>query len=539
LATALVLALFAGQSRAAENLALVLANRDYRTFGTVDQAFAADAAIGDLKSAGFDVRVIRNLNRKALEKVAGSIRSDISRASRVVVLVAGHVVSSGRENWLLTTDAPRLDGLLAGEYGLPLGLLADMLAEHAGSAVMLVARPQPARRVGIGLSYGYVADQDLPQGVTVFTGAPRDLVDLLRNDLLSPGTTTAQALADGAPTIEGFGYLSDTAPFLPVTAGPGGAGDLEALLWDNARTGASAAGVQAYLDRFPNGRFAGKARDLLARLARSPEDIARENETALRLSRDTRRELQRNLSLLGYDTRGIDGIFGRGTRAAVAAWQRDNGFEANGYFTREQIGTLARAAAARARKLQEEARKRREQRDREDAAYWRDHGRNGTEQGLRAYLEHYPDGLYGDIARERLQAFDEERRRTAAIAEADAWDTAARTNTIAGYQAFLKQFPDGTFFDVARGRLDALRAAQQDTARIQAAMAAERKILSNPITRILVERQLAGKGLEPGRVDGRIDSDTRKAVRRFQRAADLPVTGYVDQPTIVRLLAAQ
>ena len=36
--------------------------------------------------------------------------------------------------------------------------------------------------------------------------------------------------------------------------------------------------------------------------------------------RDQRRDVQRGLTLLEFDTRGTDGIFGRGSRAAIAAW---------------------------------------------------------------------------------------------------------------------------------------------------------------------------------------------------------------------------
>ena len=54
----------------------------------------------------------------------------------------------------------------------------------------------------------------------------------------------------------------------------------------------------------------------------------------------------------------------------------------------------------------------------------------------------------------------------------------------------------------------------------------------------MIERQLRALGLEPGAVDGRFDRDTRRALRRFQRANELPVTGFVTRSTIVRLLAS-
>jgi hypothetical protein len=48
---------------------------------------------------------------------------------------------------------------------------------------------------------------------------------------------------------------------------------------------------------------------------------------------------------------------------------------------------------------------------------------------------------------------------------------------------------------------------------------------------IVVEEALAGKGYDPGAVDGMIDSDTRAAIREFQSDHDLAVTGSIDRAT--------
>ncbi len=534
----LFLGFFASSAQAAENLALIIANRDYKPYQNAGNAFDTLSAAGELKAAGFEVRTIRNLNSKGMEKVARSIRIEVSRANRVIVMVSGHVVSTGRESYLLTTDAFRSDGLAIGQYGLPLGMLADLLSDKAGSAVLMVAREDRARGVGAGVTYGYVP-VDLPQGVTVFTGSGAALAAMVRDQLLVPGTST-RAAADAAQVgVESYGFISQTVPFVAANRSDKGVSELEQLIWDNAKSSATAQGVQTYLDRFPNGHYADTARGLLEEIQKTPEDLAREAEDALRLGRDARREIQRNLTLLGHDTRGVDGIFGRGTRAAIREWQDENRFDPTGYLDRGQISKLRDDAVIRGRELEEEAQQRRLEQERQDAAFWKSTGRNNGEEGLRTYLKRYPDGLYSDIARDRLRVLDEERRRTVAIAEGNAWDEAVQTNTIAGYNAFLRQYPNGAFADSARARRDALAQSQKNDPAVTAAKAEERKILSSPITRLLVERKLSGLGLKPGRVDGNIDGDTRKAVRRFQRAAGLPVTGYVTQTTIVRLLAAQ
>ncbi|MEM7730154.1 MAG: lytic murein transglycosylase [Pseudomonadota bacterium] len=49
------------------------------------------------------------------------------------------------------------------------------------------------------------------------------------------------------------------------------------------------------------------------------------------LSTDDKTALQEALNAQGYDTKGVDGMVGPATRAAIRAWQRDNGLPADGY----------------------------------------------------------------------------------------------------------------------------------------------------------------------------------------------------------------
>lgn len=67
-----------------------------------------------------------------------------------------------------------------------------------------------------------------------------------------------------------------------------------------------------------------------------------DTESDLGLGRSQRATIQAALTRRGYDTRGIDGSFGPGTRNAIANWQRANGQTATGYLTAAQADSLLR-----------------------------------------------------------------------------------------------------------------------------------------------------------------------------------------------------
>ncbi len=72
---------------------------------------------------------------------------------------------------------------------------------------------------------------------------------------------------------------------------------------------------------------------------------------------------------------------------------------------------------------------------------------------------------------------------------------------------------------------------------VEAAQQAEARLGLNPVTRKLIELQLAKLDLEPGPVDGKFTRETRRALRKFQRANELPVTGFVTRNDVARLLS--
>lgn len=66
------------------------------------------------------------------------------------------------------------------------------------------------------------------------------------------------------------------------------------------------------------------------------ETLAEAQRSEAALSSDERKDLQSGLQWFGFYNSTIDGAFGRGTRAAMAAWQDANGHEATGVMTSQQ-----------------------------------------------------------------------------------------------------------------------------------------------------------------------------------------------------------
>lgn len=112
-----------------------------------------------------------------------------------------------------------------------------------------------------------------------------------------------------------------------------------------------------YLARHPRGMFRADAELAIDQLngtvtRPSPQpkpstpalDTAPGEENSLGLTRNERREVQRQLTALGYNTRGADGAWGRNTRTAIANWQRDNRMPVTGYVTADQLKLIASQA---------------------------------------------------------------------------------------------------------------------------------------------------------------------------------------------------
>jgi len=186
------------------------------------------------------------------------------------------------------------------------------------------------------------------------------------------GKPVAPAAPAANPMADGSNGAATSAP-APVASDPP-SWEVEQRLWDEASKRNSIPFYEAYLDQFPNGRFATVARLNIDELndpkaqnrqvaaldtdqanASSgstvrtsvgvPDEVKQIpgtelTESAIGLDRQSRIDLQLRIEALGNELGRIDGTIGPQTRQAIGIWQAKNGLPQTSYLTREQLAFL-------------------------------------------------------------------------------------------------------------------------------------------------------------------------------------------------------
>lgn len=139
--------------------------------------------------------------------------------------------------------------------------------------------------------------------------------------------------------------------------------ELDRNAYAEAQRANTVAAYRTYLSRHPNGLHKADAEAALVRLGAAvsppvspvqpvvpvqPAPViasAAQTEAALYLTSAQRLTIQRQLTALGHDTRGADGVWGANTRNAIARWQQANNLSVTGYVTGAQVTLIGRQAA--------------------------------------------------------------------------------------------------------------------------------------------------------------------------------------------------
>ncbi|MGR3511235.1 MAG: peptidoglycan-binding protein [Paracoccaceae bacterium] len=520
-------------SAMAQSVGLLVGNSSYDTLPDFDRGQRISRAVNDLSDAGMDVTYLEDADQSDLTDALETFGQQVVQSESVLIVLSGRFLTSATETYFLPVDADV--GPLATLHTrmLPLSSVFALMAQKPGKSVVVLATDGNDTTFGRDLALGFTT-LDIPQGVTVIRGGARRTTDLLEDHLAQPGRPFIGAARQ--KSLEVMGFAPDTLVFLEGRTPPPQSADVrieDIRDWRAASSANTVDAYEGYLETHPNGTFVDMAESRIAALVDTPEAKAERAEQALDLNRDARRDIQRDLSLLGFNTRGIDGIFGRGTRGAISEWQRAERFDATGFLTREQITLLNEQAQRRAVELEAEAEKRRQEQLAADVQFWNQTGAGADEAGLRAYLKRFPDGEFSELASERLGVIEDRKRARANRQDRERWDQAVSQNTANAYERYLVESPNGAFREEAQARIVAF----QRDAQFSKAARQEAAMNLSTGTRRIIESRLNGLGLRPGPIDGVFDNDTRRAIRRYQSARKLPETGYVSDPMMVQLMA--
>lgn len=328
------LAILAPGSAAAADLALVIGNHAYRQAPDMLTAEAdARAVTQTLRMRGYEVISGIDLDREEMRRhiAAFAEQLDDGDVDRVVVFYAGHAVTSDGVTYLAPVDQGNGSVVEAMMDGVPLDLLLRLAGQAPGTAVAFIDAAQLDSFEAAAFAAPGLADIAAPDGVlVVLAAAPGRAI---------PRRTEGQS-AFGRQVIDDF-----LAPGMHVGAAVNA---LRSPAWVTGDTDTSLALVPE-----PAASVASRvmsdvpaetpAPETAAPAALAPGEAA---ERRLGLTRAERRTVQANLTALGYDTRGVEGIFGPGTRAALERWQQANDLPVTGYLTVAQVPLLDRQAPA-------------------------------------------------------------------------------------------------------------------------------------------------------------------------------------------------
>lgn len=520
----------------AANLAVLLDAGTEAADGTAAaeaRGFLADA----LAAHGYEVSERSEADRDAMREALEALLDRLDEAERLVMVFAGAVFAEGGALRLLPAGHDGTGAVDAAFDGVPLDLLLELAAERPGRSAVVVAY-DAAAGPGEAAAEAPAEDEEadaaaaaaraaeaaqtwarlaVPQGVLVLAGPREAALEAVTGGLLAEGVPAAEAVADLGEEVRVYGFASPDMSFAEPPDEAAAVAPADAATADDATATTAAPDPEA---------------------EPGPAAAAEAAEAALGLDQAARRGVQEDLTVLGFSTRGIDGIFGPGTRSAIAEWQAGEGLEATGFLTGDGLARLREQAAAASAALAAEAERARAAEEAADAEFWRTTGAGGTAADLRAYLARYPEGIYAAEARAQLDALEAEARGAAEAEDRAAWDAALAAGDVAAFETYLAERPDGAFRDEAAARIAELAEAPARAAAEAEAAAREEGLGLNLASRALIETQLAAIGHDVGAADGAFDADTRRAIRAFQAAQGLEATGYVDQATVQALIVA-
>jgi peptidoglycan hydrolase-like protein with peptidoglycan-binding domain len=159
---------------------------------------------------------------------------------------------------------------------------------------------------------------------------------------------------NGAPAAAPAG--TSAAPSAPAAVASAPGTDVELEFWRSIKDSNKPEELNAYVTNYPNGQFKSLALSRIASLESGPstttrnltagidpatftEEATQVTEDQIGLDKGQRRDVQRRLNGLGFDTK-ITGKFDESTRGVITRWQAARGYPKSGYLNRLQHKAL-------------------------------------------------------------------------------------------------------------------------------------------------------------------------------------------------------
>jgi hypothetical protein len=366
-------------------------------------AIDAKAMATLLRNVGFDVVEGTNLTRDAMTERLLEFGQKAEGADVALFFYAGHGIAINGTNYLLPVDADiksEMDVKLGSAINVDV-TLDQTMADAKVKLVLLDAcrdnpfaariKPNSATR-SLSVQSG-LAEMKSGEGTLIAfaTGPGQTALDgeagtnspftrALMANIAAPGVEIQQAMTRvraqvneetnknqlpwGHTNLIGAVYLNPApaaagaaveAPNTPtVTTGP--ASEVELEFWRSIKDSNKPEELNAYLTNYPNGTFKPLALARIASLQDGPSTATRNltagidpatftadaDQTAedqIGLDKTQRRDVQRRLTGLGFDTR-ITGRFDESTRTVISRWQAARGYPKTGFLNALQLKAL-------------------------------------------------------------------------------------------------------------------------------------------------------------------------------------------------------
>jgi hypothetical protein len=356
-----------------------------------------------LRNVGFDVVEGTNLSRDKMTERLLEFGKKAEGADVALFFYAGHGIALNGTNYLLPVDADiksEMDVKLGSAVNVDVTLEQTMADAKVKLVFLDACRDNPfASKIksnsptrSLSVQQG-LAEMKSGEGTLIAfaTGPGQTALDgevgtnspftrALMANIASPGVEIQQAMTKVRAQVNeetnknqlpwGHTNLIGSVYLNPAPAAPGAAveapntpvvttspvSEVELEFWRSIKGSNKPEELNAYLTNYPNGTFKALALARIASLQDGPstatrnlttgidpltftEESSQTSEDQIGLDRNQRRDVQRRLSGLGFDTK-VSGKFDEATRAVITRWQAARGYPKTGYLNTLQHKAL-------------------------------------------------------------------------------------------------------------------------------------------------------------------------------------------------------